>query len=93
LGSVRLSKAVFLEALYDKDTKWPRGFDYRNSGAIGPEANLFGPKKVGDIWVLADWSKESLIWAKQCGANVTDEQISKAKSRDESRMLDGSRPE
>ena len=28
--------------LYDRETKWPEGFDYQNSGAIGPEAKAHG---------------------------------------------------
>jgi len=35
-----LKKAWLLGALYDDSTKWPARFDFINSGAFGPKANL-----------------------------------------------------
>ena len=35
-----LSGANLSNALYDNKTSWPEGFDYQNSGAIGPKANF-----------------------------------------------------
>jgi uncharacterized protein YjbI with pentapeptide repeats len=35
-----LNKAWLLGALYDDNTKWPARFDFINSGAFGPKANL-----------------------------------------------------
>lgn len=35
-----LTGTHFQRARYNRDTMWPAGFDARNSGAIGPEAQL-----------------------------------------------------
>ncbi|MAA77978.1 MAG: hypothetical protein CL916_01865, partial [Deltaproteobacteria bacterium] len=37
-----LSYANIVSLYYDAETKWPKGFDYQNCGAIGPKANLAG---------------------------------------------------
>lgn len=42
LSGCQLDGADLRLALYDKRTIWPEDFDYRNSGAIGPEARLSG---------------------------------------------------
>jgi uncharacterized protein YjbI with pentapeptide repeats len=42
LAETCLNGADLRLARYDKKTIWPEGFDYRNSGAIGPKAILNG---------------------------------------------------
>jgi uncharacterized protein YjbI with pentapeptide repeats len=42
LAGVILEEANLMRAKYDSQTKWPEGFDYVNSGAIGPRADLSG---------------------------------------------------
>jgi uncharacterized protein YjbI with pentapeptide repeats len=42
LARANLVGANLRKAKYNDDTIWPAGFDYRNSGAFGPRANLRG---------------------------------------------------
>ena len=42
LEEVNLEGADLKGARYDSETIFPEDFDYKNSGAIGPEANLEG---------------------------------------------------
>src|SRR6476661_2206678 len=42
LVDAQLQEAKLKLAQYDAHTLWPEGFNYKNSGAIGPQANLSG---------------------------------------------------
>ena len=60
-------------ALYDKDTIWPDGFDYQNSGAYGPNANL----KSANLSEV-DLSDADLSGADLRGADLSNSILSKA---------------
>lgn len=49
LQGADLLGASLTSAKYDATTRWPVGFDYRNTGAIGPGANLQGVNLQGAI--------------------------------------------
>lgn len=71
LRGADLSNADLSRAIYNSGTNWPDGFDYRNSGAIGPNANLLG----------ADLSGTDLRGGDLRGANLRGTVLSDANLR------------
>ena len=83
LRHANLEKADLRGSFYDEHTQWPGGFDYQNSGAIGPKANLSGADLRGAITVYvtlydADLSKANLSGANLRDANLRGANLSKA---------------
>lgn len=78
-----LTEARLKLAVYNSQTTWPEGFDYRNSGAIGPQANLSGAflntanLKAADLYEI-NLRGAYLSGADLTGANLTGAYLSGA---------------
>lgn len=70
LWAAILNEAELTGAQYDNQTKWPDGFDYRNSGAIGPYANLKGVDLAGNDLKGANLTKADLTEANMRNVNL-----------------------
>jgi hypothetical protein len=57
--------------LYDSTTKWPEGFDYRNSGAVGPQAVLRGVDLRGLKLAWFDLAESDLHQSDLRGCDLT----------------------
>jgi uncharacterized protein YjbI with pentapeptide repeats len=86
LEGADLQKTKLTRAIYSYDTKWPIGFDYQNSGAIGPKAKLHGTDLNGiSLWNTdlsnADLSGSNLSNAFLVKSNMTEADLSGADLR------------
>ncbi|MHA2403559.1 MAG: pentapeptide repeat-containing protein, partial [Candidatus Kariarchaeaceae archaeon] len=76
LSSINLTEAdlrnVNLErSRYNRETKWPDKFDYKNMFSIGPEANLNGKNLSNFTLIDADLQKTKLNEAELNDANLS----------------------
>ncbi|MEM7533749.1 MAG: pentapeptide repeat-containing protein [Chloroflexota bacterium] len=78
LTQVDLSEASLQWTIYDSNTKWPNGFGYRKSGAIGPNADLSGADLSGADLSGADLSGADLSGADLSGADLRGTDLSRA---------------
>ena len=83
LSGANLSGANLSGARYDSKTRWPNGFDFRNSRAIGPHSNLKGvdlseANLAGVDISRADLSGVNLSGANLSGANLSGANLSRA---------------
>ena len=91
LSGAELFGAVLRWAKYDSQTIWPYGFDYINSGAIGPMANLLGALLYGVNLFRSDLvhanlsrsglSRSDLSEANLSGANLGEADLTRANLR------------
>ena len=71
LQSCQLEGADLRLARYDSHTIWPHGFDFRSSGAIGPQARLNGAFLNSADLSGMDLEEASLMGAYLSGANLS----------------------
>ena len=70
LKGADLQRADLKGARYDSLTQWPEGFEYRTSGAIGPQADLQEADLKGADLKGADLKGANLQWADLQGADL-----------------------
>ncbi len=79
LRGANLTGAILTHARYDRRTRFPEGFAYTKSGAIGPGAQLNGARlNTGDLRG-ADLQGASLLGAYLGGADLTGADLQGAK--------------
>ena len=83
LGQLELASGT----RYDSMTRWPEDYDYRSSGAFGPEAELRGAQLAfedlsGADLSMADLRDAVLLLAKLYGANLRGAQLTNARLYD-----------
>jgi len=71
LHSCQLEGTDLRLARYDSQTIWPQGFDFRSSGAIGPQARLNGAFLNSADLSGMDLEEASLMGAYLSGANLS----------------------
>ena len=72
LRGANLEAADLRRAIYNSQTEWPDGFDYINSGAVGPGADLRGVDLRGIDLTETDLWRANLEEADLVGANYDD---------------------
>ncbi|MEM8831595.1 MAG: pentapeptide repeat-containing protein [Cyanobacteria bacterium P01_G01_bin.19] len=71
LTDANLEDAKFQLAIYDRDTVFPEGFNYKSSGAVGPAANLTGAFLNTANLRRVDLTGARMIGAYLSGADLT----------------------
>jgi uncharacterized protein YjbI with pentapeptide repeats len=71
LRNTNLNEAHINLARYDSLTKWPKGYDYINSGAIGPKASLVGANLSGLILDRLDLQEANLERVNLSGSTLS----------------------
>lgn len=78
LSGTYMYNVVLQWARYGENTKWPEGFKFETSGALGPSANLDGQKIQGVDLQNLNLSKASLRGAILAGVNLSGADLSGA---------------
>ena len=75
LSHANLTDANFQNSIYNEDTQWPKGFDYQNSGALGPDSKL---SSIGPLGPDSNLIKADLRYANLRGVNLREANLSHA---------------
>ena len=80
LSGADLSQADLSNAVYDKETQWPEGFEYQKSGAyyIGPKSNLGSSLLCADNLSSADLSGADLSNIRLVRTDLRDANLGRA---------------